>query len=238
MRNSKSGFTLIELLIVVAIIAILAAIAVPNFLEAQTRSKVSRAKADLRTMATAIESYTVDHNKPPREWHWDFYNDGQLLNFGLGNPSGIIFPGGIRDGVLQHGVSTPIAYITNGFMIDPFVQVGEAIDADQQIFSYMNVLGRAQGAPSGIFGGSGATGTQPERAEANLEWFGTWRILSIGPDRDYFNNLTTPGTRTVGFGENIAYDATNGTISEGNIVRSQKRSDSDQPPITVGLMDQ
>lgn len=57
------GFTLIELLIVVAIIAILAAIAVPNFLEAQTRAKVSRAKADMRSMATAAETYHIDHNK-------------------------------------------------------------------------------------------------------------------------------------------------------------------------------
>ena len=59
------GFTLIELLIVVAIIAILAAIAVPNFLEAQVRSKISRAKADMRTLATAVESYVVDNNQPP-----------------------------------------------------------------------------------------------------------------------------------------------------------------------------
>ena len=58
----KSAFTLIELLIVVAIIAILAAIALPNFLEAQTRSKVSRAKSDLRTLATALEAYNVDNN--------------------------------------------------------------------------------------------------------------------------------------------------------------------------------
>ena len=61
--NKPKGFTLIELLIVVAIIAILAAIAVPNFLEAQVRAKVSRVKADQRSMATAVESYMVDNNK-------------------------------------------------------------------------------------------------------------------------------------------------------------------------------
>jgi len=57
----KSGFTLIELLIVVAIIAILAAIAVPNFLEAQVRAKVSRVLADERTLITALESFAVDN---------------------------------------------------------------------------------------------------------------------------------------------------------------------------------
>ena len=59
------GFTLIELLIVVAIIAILAAIAVPNFLEAQTRAKVARCKTDMRTVVTALESYHIDNNKYP-----------------------------------------------------------------------------------------------------------------------------------------------------------------------------
>ena len=62
MKQTRKAFTLIELLIVVPIIAILAAIAVPNFLEAQVRSKVSRAKSDMRTIKTALEAYRVDNN--------------------------------------------------------------------------------------------------------------------------------------------------------------------------------
>jgi type II secretion system protein G len=58
----RAGFTLIELLMVIGIIAILALIALPNMLEAQTRAKVSRAKSDMRTIATALESYCVDNN--------------------------------------------------------------------------------------------------------------------------------------------------------------------------------
>jgi prepilin-type N-terminal cleavage/methylation domain-containing protein len=62
MIRRSNAFTLIELLIVVAIIGILAAIAIPNFLEAQVRAKVARVKNDLRTLATGEESYYVDNN--------------------------------------------------------------------------------------------------------------------------------------------------------------------------------
>ena len=63
--RSKRAFTLIELLIVIAIIAILALIAVPNFLEAQTRAKVTRLKADFRTILTAMQAYAVDYGTYP-----------------------------------------------------------------------------------------------------------------------------------------------------------------------------
>lgn len=57
-----AGFTLIELLIVVAIIGILAAIAVPNFLNAQIRAKISRTQADMKAVSTALEQYFLDWN--------------------------------------------------------------------------------------------------------------------------------------------------------------------------------
>ena len=66
--GARRAFTLIELLVVVAIISILSAIAVPNFLEAQVRSKVARAKGDMRTIATALESYHADNNRYPETY--------------------------------------------------------------------------------------------------------------------------------------------------------------------------
>ena len=63
--GQRRGFTLIELLIVVAIIAILAAIAVPNFLHAQLRAKVARCQADFHTLQLAIEAYRTDNDTYP-----------------------------------------------------------------------------------------------------------------------------------------------------------------------------
>lgn len=101
-RQRIRAFTLIELLIVVAIITILASIATPNFLEAQVRSKVSRVKSDMRTMATALEAYAIDSNKyPPRS----MYHINGLVQAYVGLPQ-------TRMTDLP-ALTTPVAYISN-----------------------------------------------------------------------------------------------------------------------------
>ena len=63
--RKQTGFTLIELLIVVAIIGIIAAIAIPNLLNAIDRGKQKRSMADMRSLGTSVESYAVDNNFYP-----------------------------------------------------------------------------------------------------------------------------------------------------------------------------
>jgi prepilin-type N-terminal cleavage/methylation domain-containing protein len=60
--KNRGGFTLVEIMIVVAIIALLAAIAVPNFLRARKRSEASRVLEDLRMIDSAIDQYSIENN--------------------------------------------------------------------------------------------------------------------------------------------------------------------------------
>ncbi|HBF32973.1 TPA: hypothetical protein DDW35_00280 [Candidatus Sumerlaeota bacterium] len=136
----NSAFTLIELLIVVAIIAILAAIAVPNFLEAQVRSKASRAMSDMRSLATAIEAYRVDENSYPVSrnsstayWHTSDSNGNTVGKCSAG-VAGAAYSicaldpdrGGayrstfaVADPQCLRTLTTPVSYITS-YPSDPF----------------------------------------------------------------------------------------------------------------------
>lgn len=93
----KKGFTLIELLIVVAIIGILAAIAVPNFLNAQTRAKISKVLSDIHSMGQGQEMYRVDWNTYTENHH----DSDVPLHAGL------------------YRLTTPTAYMSS-LPIDPF----------------------------------------------------------------------------------------------------------------------
>ncbi|MBN2325828.1 MAG: prepilin-type N-terminal cleavage/methylation domain-containing protein [Candidatus Omnitrophica bacterium] len=114
------GFTLIELLIVVAIIGILAAIAVPNFMNAQIRAKVSRAVSDLKTQETALEMYRLDHNDyPPCDqprvpgW-WDSWHPNEVRLYRL---------------------TTPVSYLSS-IPHDPFATFANPSDYAQWGFAY------------------------------------------------------------------------------------------------------
>ena len=63
LNKNRGGFTLVEIMIVVAIIALLAAIAVPNFLRARKRSQATRILEDLRMIDSAIDQYAIENNK-------------------------------------------------------------------------------------------------------------------------------------------------------------------------------
>jgi type II secretion system protein G len=150
------GFTLIELLVVVAIIAILAAIALPNFLEAQTRAKVSRAKADMRTIATAVEVYRVD---------WNSYPVAQAA-----------------DRTLEYRyrqITTPVAYITAP-PEDPFGdRVSQSFTAQPLHYRLYDYLSDVD-APTGwtFFNRFDGYGVK-QQVNASIRWF----TSSQGPDR-------------------------------------------------------
>jgi len=112
-RRKVRAFTLIELLIVVAIIAILAMIAVPNFLEAQARAKVATEKADLRTITVALEAYCVDYTQYP-PW--------RTLTGGATYPNSYRF----------RYLTTPIAYMTS-VPKDPFSKYKETDSGDGKL---------------------------------------------------------------------------------------------------------
>ena len=63
LSKKRGGFTLVEIMIVVAIIALLAAIAVPGFLRARKRSQASRVLNDLRLIDSAVDQYAIENNK-------------------------------------------------------------------------------------------------------------------------------------------------------------------------------
>lgn len=78
-NNGRKGFTLIELMIVVAIIIILAAVAIPNYLRMTDRARRSRVAGDFSSIATALEAYQVD---------WGTYPDDAAAATGLSGSFG------------------------------------------------------------------------------------------------------------------------------------------------------
>jgi len=214
----RSAFTLIELLIVVAIIAILAAIAVPNFLEAQTRAKVSRLVSDFRAFKVGLESYRVDTNKLPEG---DFPQTGAK--------AGVL-------GVGMYRLTTPIAYLTS-INKSPFREDKIGADPNNPKYAVVNVhplyvraVTFTGGDPARNLNGVDYSDSYMQDRGGylfNLPGNGTitippllidecsageYMIKSVGPDNiDNRSPSQTTGNATV-------YDPSNGTISDGDVV--------------------
>lgn len=203
----RRGVTLIELLIVVSIIAILATVAVPNFLEAQTRAKVARVLSDTRTMQVAVESYAADQGVPPR------------MTFG-GRPWYDRYSGdGVVDqpisGTLGYWITTPVAYLNRFDFLDPFVRQSASTQYDARLYTYQDALSHPK---LETFGWNFGAPFYITQFRSN---FGEYCMMSIGPDQQPWSN-EVPTWRQQWESFWIQYDATNGTISDGNVWRGER----------------
>lgn len=216
MYRKSRAFTLIELLIVVAIIAILAAIAVPNFLEAQVRAKVAKVKADQRSLATACESYYIDWNRYP---HNNASNDTT---------------NNAQDRLILPLLSTPVGYIASSWIPDPFGNRYSSFSGEQDVISYNNISSADFLASAAVALAVGNGDITPRRARKLFDQ--GFFLGSVGPDRegrpaqialengnDPSNPLFTDFADWLAevAGTPIIYDPSNGTISNGDILRSR-----------------
>ncbi len=213
--NSR-GFTLIELLVVVGIIALLSAIAVPNYQNALARSKISKFMGDARAVETAIETFAIDNSTYPNE---DYYPVGMAeLNYAQ-PPSK---PGA---GFLSRSLTTPIAYLGK-LPRDPFKNQSPEYLNEKTRFPY-NYSTDTQN--TAIFqGGVGSyyvssvydsiiSNQVMRRGKATNA---IWMLSSPGPDGDRDDGWNNEWNNPIaGSSSDIPtiYDPSNGTTSNGDL---------------------
>lgn len=194
---SQKGFTLIELLIVVAIIGILAAIAVPNFIAAQTKAKVSRVYADMKNLSTAVGMYEIDNGRTP-------IGSGEGMRLG-------IWSNDTRIAWLR--LTTPVAYI-GSIPNDPFGRASSGFSVfDNEII--VHYIYNTNDNPTERFGNMGAM------REVGYIWYmyspGPGLTEPVSPWPDHIIAANNRGSNQFSPTQRI-YEASNGIQSEGWIV--------------------
>lgn len=217
---TKTAFTLIELLCVVTVIAILAAIAVPNLLEAQVKSKIARVRADHRTLCGALEAYALDNNR------YIDSKSGGVIPFGS-NPTPRFAQSNYPSKTLPL-LSTPIAYLSRSILDDPF----DTGTTPPFFYCYVNTK-IVQ--PSDLVD-LGISETDSVMIAPAVQEHG-YMVTSLGPDSySYIKNpdndpeqgiaqaLAYLASPSGGIGTNVLYDPSNGTVSLGELLRTGKGS--------------
>lgn len=207
----RRGFSLLELMIGLAMLAIVAAICAPNWADSSQRSKTSRARADMRMVATALESYETDFGQYPY--------DGCNYNFGAG-------AGWFNFWFLPHTITTPVAYLSTNRVPDPHRRGAFPLTAQVGVdMRYVNVDSTWGSAWDAIqTGAPGASVYYPAR----LADFGRYCLTMVGPDGSVGpSGFPSPGTLPPfsypASQVAIPYDPTNGVHSTGDMIRTEIR---------------
>lgn len=210
----QRALTLIELLLVVGIIAVLAAVALPSFLEANARAKASAAKAGIRELLSGLDAYRVDNNRFP----------ATIASFD-GDPFGILADQQLR------ALTTPVAYVAPATFHDPFgrrlaqisspLQRRDSDPIEPNDFPFPSIPNAGKSLLYYHFPSFSEMTANPAISIDAVS------VVSVGPDgQDSFGafrifppEALPPLAAKAGFQHPVdtIYDPTNGTVSRGDL---------------------
>lgn len=222
----KKGFTLIELLIVVAIIGILAAIAVPNFLNAQIRAKIARCYSDMKSISTAVSMLQLDRNHLPIDaWDDDTAKGREILRDVFNNVGNVAGNArGARDFLAV--LTSPISYMSS-VPDDPFLS--KLVGSDMRGFGspldtyvYTDVDPVIYAAENSWNQGIQALNSKNRNGFAENFGIpplkmGEFGIIAVGPD-GVAGIPAGGGSMAINQSRGFPYSPSNGTVSHGDIV--------------------